>query len=246
MIEQAIDRVLQLAQIEKKEIDGLIYVRADQNVVRLKRPDQAQIKPLVFNTLTGLSDYIAANIDSLSPTGLTLHVEDFDEISLIGPIDPQNDNERACYATAVSDKKFFRFGQWQPIEDFIINLQTCFAFEPNEGGDAWSIIDLVGKIASEHIRESKDNGFTQTVQVKTGLTTRSEVTVKNPVELYPWRTFAEIEQPLTRAILRFKESREGLPTVALFEPISNQWRLDAIQSIKTWLQNHIEFMPVLA
>lgn len=246
MIEKAINRVLQFAQIEKIDIDGLNYVRADQDVVRLKRPDQKPIKPLIFHTLTGLSDYVEKNIDAIGPTGLTLHVQDYDEVKLIGPIDPLNDNERFCYAAATSDKKTFRFGQWLPIEDFIINLQTCFSFETNEGGDAWSIIDLVGKIASEHIRENKDNGFTQTVQVKTGLTTRSEVAVENPVDLYPWRTFAEIEQPLTRAILRFKESCEGLPTVALFEPISDQWRLDAIQKIKTWLQKHIEYIPVLA
>lgn len=241
MIKEAMEHISALNAIDVKEIAGRQYVRAGQRVERLKQPDQHPIDPLQFATLTGLVDFIANGTDAIDRYKVALHVFDYNRVDLIGPIDPDNDNTRFCYARAECQKNAFRFGQWMAIEDFIINLQTNF--DNTLGGDVEGIIDLVGHIASEHIQTHEDKGFAQTIQVKTGLTTKSKVTVQNPVTVYPWRTFTEIKQPATLAVLRFAE-KNGQPHVALFESAGDLWRLEAIKSIKDWLKKNEQLSTV--
>ena len=41
-------------------------------------------------------------------------------------------------------------------------------------------------------KTNKDDGFTQTLEIKTGITTKEKVEVKNHVLLQPYRTFREV------------------------------------------------------
>jgi hypothetical protein len=234
MIRDAIDKILDLAPIQSVEIDRDTYVKMDQKVTRLKAPEEHAPKPLRFITLTGLADYIIANPDLLDPRNVVLHVTDFLRVECLGPLQPANDNVRFIYAVAHIDRPAFSFGKWMSIEDFIIALQSDF-FRNADFDDVDAIIDLLGKVASEHIQTREDDGFSQMVQVRSGLTTTSAVKVENPVRVFPWRTFAEVDQPETLAVLRFRKAGDGAPLVALFESKGESWRFEAIQSVKEWL-----------
>lgn len=242
MITEAIDKIIDLEKIDLATIRDQTYVKANQNIKRLKRPEEHIVTPLAFRTLTGLVDYFNCEIDALDRQKLLFHVADYNQVNLIGNLQPSNENTRFFYAGAACMKTTFKFNQWHNVEEFIISMQT--SFDMNEEAEA--IINLVGKIVSEHVKTNEDNGFAQSVQVRTGLTTRSEVQVQNPVKLFPWRTFVEIDQPLTLAVLRFRELQGNQLQVALFDSACEWWRREAILSIKKWLLNQIEGVPVLA
>lgn len=242
MIKEAIDKILDLEKIDLATIGDQTYVKANQCINRLKHPDEHAPNPLVFNTLTGLIDYLNCAIDPLDRSKLAYHVVDFNQVDLVGNLQANNENVRFCYARATCLKDMFAFNQWHPVEEFIINMQTHF--EPTEQIEA--IINLVGKIVSEHVKTQEDNGFTQVVQIRSGLTTKAEVKVENPVTVCPWRTFVEIDQPRTLAVLRFRQSRENDLQVALFDSACEFWRRDAIQAIKAWLVDKVGSVPVLA
>jgi hypothetical protein len=253
MIKEAIEKIIDLASIQHESFigDGDVYVKRGQNVQRLKQPDQHIPEELTFTTLTGLVDYIETNPDALEMSKLILHVAAADRVALVGPLQPSNDNIRFCYATAsvTSANTAFQFGYWYQLEDFIIRLQADFARPEGIDDDADAIIELLGKVANENIQTNTDDGFSQTIQVRSGLTTNSTVKVENPVRVHPWRTFREVEQPEVLSVLRFKKSGRDndLPVAALFEAGGGSWQLEAIKRVRAYLLEELSgFVKVLS
>jgi hypothetical protein len=246
MMTEAIDKILSLSAIQVQQIGGLDYVKRGQEVIRLKKPEHINPLALVFNTLAGLVDYIKSNPDDLDLAKLVFHVSDFDRVDLLGPLQDFNDNIRFCYASAVMTRPGFPFGQWFQLEECIIRLQTEFVHDPELKADTETIIEHMGKVANEKLTTHTDDGVTQTIQVRSGLTTLSGVRVANPVLVYPWRTFREVKQPGIVAVLRYRQSGEGKPLAALFESDGGGWRLDAIEAIANWLKDLLPTIKVLA
>lgn len=242
MITEAIEKIMSLEKIDMVTIRDQNYVKAKDGITRLKKPEDHAIKPLVFHTLSGLVDYLDCEIDPLERHKLIFQVQDYNLVYLLGNLQPHNENNRFVFATAQCIKNTFKFNQWHLVEEFIISMQT--SFEPSVQTEA--IINLVGKIVSEHVKTTEDNGFAQTVQIRTGLTTKAEVQVQNPVSVHPWRTFTEIDQPETLAVLRFRKVKDDQLQVALFDSACEWWRRYAIMSIKHWLVDKVGSVPVLA
>ena len=100
-----------------------------------------------------------------------------------------------------------------------------------------SLIDVLGNLANEHVTENKDDGLSQTIQVRTGITTRAKVKIENPLSLKPYRTFREVEQPESLFIFRLK-NQNGLHC-ALYESDGGAWKLEAIKNIKAHLAGEL-------
>lgn len=132
-------------------------------------------------------------------------------------------------------------GQWHDLELFIIQLQGMFvAHDPKAG----AIIDMLGHLANEYIKENRDDGFSQSIQVRTGITTKSEVTIENPICLTPYRTFREVKQPSSDFIFRLRNTNNNLQC-ALFEGDGGAWELEAVKNIAAYLQERVS-IPVIA
>jgi len=151
------------------------------------------------------------------------------EVSLMSSPDPANENQQFKFATAKLQVNNFQFGTWFDLETFIVNMMSLF--EQTKECDA--LIGMMANIANEHVVQNTDDKFSQTLQVKTGLTTKANEKIENPITLKPFRTFREIEQPESEFILRY-QNRSGIEA-ALFEGDGGCWKLDAILRIKEWL-----------
>ena len=78
---------------------------------------------------------------------------------------------------------------------------------------------------------SVDNGISQEVSVKTGAVLKEQQTVQPIVHLQPYRTFLEVEQPVSDFLLRL--DKEGHP--ALYEADGGAWKVVAKRSIAAYL-----------
>lgn len=56
----------------------------------------------------------------------------------------------------------------------------------------------------------------------------------NPIRLQPYRTFPEVDQPASDYIFRLRK-KDGVE-MALFKTADNRWELEAINSIKDYLE----------
>ena len=238
MIEQAINRIVALAKTETHEINGDIYTTDKLHLV--KKRNQRDPEILRFSTLSGLVDFITLMSVDLPPSGhVFLHILRFNEVHLKGAIQMDNENTRFVYASArVSDGDFV-FDKWHDLETFIVNIQSLFVSDETTE----SLLSVVGNLANEHVQTNRDDGVTQMVQVRTGITTKSNVTIENPLKLRPFRTFREINQPQSNFIFRVDE-KSGKLNCALFEADGGSWMLQAINDIKEWLTERCE-VPVL-
>lgn len=237
MIKAAIDRILGLAPVEKFNIDGRTFT--SKGLAEIPPPQPAGMS---INTLTGLADYINRNPDALQLPALLVHVVDPENVVLRSSLEPVH-QDRATYVMAHHAPQSFPFGQYIAVENFIISLQTYFV--PSDTIDR--IIRLVGNLTVEGSVKVMDDGVSQEVTAKTGITRVENVEVPNPVQLAPYRTFLEIEQPASPFVFRIKKDKEGAPTCALFSADGGNWKLEAIQDIKLWLAGQLpEDFTILA
>jgi len=235
MIAQAIEKILKLSEAKQLEINGETYSTEKLHLV--KKREQIEPHALVFHTLKGMVDFIQSDIDKKDNT--FLHVVGHDRVSLLGAIQVDNENQRVEFAISHNSQKNFLFGQYLEIEEFIISIQSRFI----ESATTNDLLSVIGNLANEHIKTNVDDGLSQALQVKTGITTKSEVTIENPLSLRPYRTFREIEQPESDFIIRIKS--DGNLKCALFESDGGKWCIDAIENIKSWLKAKLPEVDVI-
>ena len=97
------------------------------------------------------------------------------------------------------------------------------------------------QIKDESIAQYGDDGVTQKATIKTGITSVGDAVVPNPVNLRPFRTFIEVEQPESAFVFRMKQGN-GVEC-AIFEADGGAWKNAAMKSIKDYLQFELVELP---
>ncbi|MBT7630975.1 MAG: hypothetical protein HN597_14920 [Desulfobacula sp.] len=189
-------------------------------------------------TLTSIIDFLDADIDSWRESGY-LHVSHPNVVSLISNI-YGDFNQRVNKISAIAITTDFRFGSNYDIESFIIAVNS--QFKPSENRDY--LLSLVSSLTAESSQNITDNGVSQKVIAKAGITMKQEVEIKNPIKLQPYRTFTEIEQPESEFVFRISNNR-GFEC-SLHPCDGAAWKLEAIQSIKAFFKKELKNIPIIA
>lgn len=227
MIKEALQYVVGLSVPVVQEIKGQQY--SDKQLYRINHNPQASA--IQMGTLTSFVDYIRANIDSMSEK-MIVHVESPTKVSLYSQLDAERDRE--YLVNVVARVPEFRFNQFIDHEEFLINLQAKFL----DSGDRGLVLKFAGTVEDKSVAEYGDDGITQKATVKTGIASKQEAIVPNPVNLVPYRTFLEVAQPLSDFVFRMKSER-GIQC-AIFEADGGAWKNEAMQNIKNYLRDELE------
>lgn len=208
-------------------------IKLDQGTyskVGLTRVTKPVATALTISTLTGLVDYIKGNIDKIN-TELLIQVKSYDEVLLYGPLNEDRKRELFLVAEAILPNNVI-YERFVDTERFNIMLQSSFV----DVGDKKALLQYTGLVQDENVKKIGDDGVSQAVIVKTGVASVGQAIVPNPVSLAPYRTFPEVEQPISKFIFRMKEG----PSAALFEADGGAWRNKAIQNIKEYLEEELK------
>lgn len=116
-------------------------------------------------------------------------------------------------------------------ETFNTMLLSMF-IETQARADLFKVIKSMTK---EQNLNTTDDGVSQVITVKQGVSLASNVQFQNPVPLKPMRTFAEIEQPESNFTLRVNEDAQA----ALFEADGGAWKNEAVKKIKDYLNRNL-------
>lgn len=224
------------------KIDGREYT--DKQLYPVKTPEP---QALVVSTLTSLADYLNTNVDNLPIHELICHVVSPSVVAIRSKLLGEF-CDRACYIRAELDQIKLPFNSWLDAEPFNIALQACFT-EPNMDGAKATDKGLVLKFASSvtSIVESatSDDGISQAVAVKAGITSKGVKELPNPVVLRPYRTFTEVEQPASAFIFRCRQA-EGKMQFMLCEADGGAWRSEAMKNIQAYMQEYVQELSVIA
>lgn len=238
----AIQYLYNLGQLSRDfttiEIDGHVYTNAD-NLVRIK-PVKPEV-PMTLNifTLRGFVDYIQCEIEKLNKTfgRLMVLVDSERQVSLYSsPYGPDN-AMRALIARATVKGESFEFNKHMGQEDFIIGLQSLFVQTENSA----KVGKVVGNLDAEQAVNTSDDGISQRAVVRTGIQRKENVVIENPVELEPYRTFVEVDQPSSPFALRIKNDADKKePQVALYEADGGMWKVEAVHRIGKYIEKGLE------
>ncbi len=238
MIEDAIKHIIELNEPRIVEVDDKKF--ATRKLTRAGEPDP-QPSPIGLHSLSGLVDYISANIDQLKRAEIVIVVGDHKTVELqsrlIGFF-----QQRFSYASCQAFGCDYRFGNYYGLEEFNIALQSMFV--PDDTTTA--LLRLIGNIKDESVTNFSDDGVTQQITAKVGVTQVENVAVPNPVTLRPYRTFREVEQPASEFVFRMRKQDKGMPLCALIEADGGKWKLEAIEKVKKWLGKKIKDVAIIA
>lgn len=196
----------------------------------LSRVKEAKASVLTVSTLTGLVDYIKSDLDKL-PEKLLIQVISPREVALYSPLNADREREQYISAEAILPDNVV-YDRFIGTEQFNIMLQSAFV----DVGTKSALLKYTGLIQDEAVKTTGDDGVSQQVTVKTGVASVGQAIVPNPVELAPYRTSPEVEQPISKFIFRMQEG----PRAALYEADGGAWRNKAILSIKEYLQEELK------
>lgn len=235
-IKQAIEFIANLAvkaeHPEVIKIAGKEY--CTKQLTRYDKPPKAE--PIEATTLTALVDYIKENrhelrdrmiIQVVSPTEVLLYSE------LLG----ERDRETLFKVDAVLPR--FEYGREYDQEAFLVSMQSCFV----DNEDRQAIAFLASNIVNTQQATFSDDGITQQAVVKTGITTKENAFVPNPVNLIPFRTFLEVQQPQSEFVFRIKEGAGGAPYFKLVGADGGLWKNQAMDNVKRYLMEQLADIP---
>lgn len=220
---------IEAEKTEVLEINGRTY--ADKNLTRYdKQPKAAKIQAV---TLTSLVDYIH-QCNKEFPGSMIIHIISPTQVRLMSALDKEREREVLFEINAETSE--YRFDEWYDQERMMIELQANF--QAND--DLGLILKAVGNIEKKNGQEYSDDGVSQVATMKTGIATKSDVIVPNPVELIPYRTFQEVEQPASKFVFRIGDKE--VPAFKIVEAEGGVWKNEAISNIKSFLLERLSDM----
>lgn len=228
---------LALAGMEPKIIDinGDKYLFDGERLIYIK-PIMPEDEPfpstMRFFTLDGVVDYIENNTEHLIPDEengerLILQVEDHKTVRLLSQPDKYS-KRRHVIAECVAHAPEITYSRYMDVESF--NTMLLSMFIPTESRE--TLFAVVKSLTKEQNCNTTDDGVSQVVTVKQGVSMASNVIFKNPVPLKPMRTFTEVDQPESNFTMRIDEDARA----ALFEADGGAWKNDAVANIKSYLE----------
>lgn len=244
MFNEIVEAIKQSTEPQIALVNGQAY--ADRQL--FLPPKEHTVSPLDISTLSGLVEYVSQDPDMTAEVegyqGVFIQVDSPSVVRLVAPFTGRHALRPTLLLANCNDfVSNFNYGQYYPIEQFIIALISQF----DHTDDRHSLLQIVGNIKDERVSQFGDDGVTQAVSLRKGLSLGDSVPVPKVVTLKPYRTFAEIEQPASKFNIRLKPGKEGeAPTAALFEADGGRWKLEAIQSIASYLKENLPETVIIA
>jgi len=222
MLKEALSYLVSLKDNKTYEIHGDTY--SDRELHRVA-PYVARPASIEVNGLDSIVKLVKNELEPLVDLPLFIRVEGPRRVSVFSTLD--GDMKRNDLYRAVCDAPDFRAG-FREQEAAIIELRS--AFIPNEGTEY--LLDLLSRICKDESVSSEDNGVSQNVTARQGISLKTIERLKTRIPLIPYRTFTEIEQPESEFILRLDDKGR----VGLIEADGGKWKMTAKERIKAYFE----------
>ncbi len=246
MLKEFVEKILTLAVPNFHTVGDLEYADRELKLIYPPIP-----KAVECSTLQGLVDLYVGELDDAAAGGdLLCHITSPTTVELISREADVYGRRRAWAKATYPGCRTFPFGSWLDPESFIIAAQQHFQRVCVENDDGTMAKDLdyvlkcASKITADEAIEHDDDGVTQKVAMRSGVTLKTTDTLRPIVTLAPYRTFAEIDQVLSTFVFRARLV-SGVQ-LALFEGDGGRWALAATAEIAAWLSSKLPKVPVIS
>lgn len=231
MLKSFIQYIVDMSAPIVQEIKGETY--SDKQLFRINHIPYA--REITMNTLSSLIDYIKSGVDTFGGK-MIIHVQSPTQVSMYSALDVERKREDIVEVRANVPE--FSFNRFDNHESFVIGVQSKFVDDP--ATDKALLLKFAGTVEAGSVAEYGDDGISQKATVKTGIASKGDAIIPSPARLKPFRTFVEVEQPVSSFIFRMKDDRCGGVQCALFEADGGAWKISAMEAIKAYLVKELE------
>lgn len=231
MLKEFIQHIQQTAQPIIKEINGETFIISANGAVKQIEPLIYHPNTLALNSLDALVKLVkteASGIENLLYITVPSHLS---ALCFGRTVRTPRCLRQVYYEVKATDVPGFRDG-FREHEKAIIELRSQFA--QNKGTEY--LLDLLSRISKDSGVTTSDNGVSQSVEARQGVSLKAKVTVEPRVSLRPYRTFQEVQQPESEFLLRLDDDAN----VGLFEADGGMWKLKARETIKEFLSEQLK------
>jgi len=185
---------------------------------------------LEVQTLEGILGYTQAE---LTPT--------LDFINIISPTHivgwgtVGKSEYRAQLLSAKAKTKEFPYGRQLSMEDFILNVQVCFA----ECDDKAELLSAVSRVVQNSQIVHEDDGITQTLEVKSGVSLKENKRISPVRYLAAYRSFPGFASPVAPFLFRAHKEEKGVK-FSLTDMAGDNWIGATIEALRTELDKMLE------
>lgn len=224
MIKEALEYLVGLKPVQTFVINGETYTDGSlSRVPKVKHsPDRYAVK-----SLDAIANLIKTEIGK-ARVPLFIRIDSPTRVYVESTWD--EDYDRDFLYAASCEEANFQPG-WRDHEKAIIELKS--AFIPTEGQQY--LLDLLSRLCVDDGVETTDNGVTQTVTTKQGVSLKQAENVRNIVGLKPFRTFREVNQPESMFLIRVDDKSR----VAILEADGEIWKIEAKLNIKAYFEKEL-------
>lgn len=234
MFKDAIEKIIELAVPNIEEVNGRFY--SDKKLHSINK--ELRATSITMNTLSGLVSYIKDMKSDFKNIPHIVQIVSPTKVRLITGLD--KDREREVLVEVNAEVPEFEFGKFVENEKFIIGVQSKFLDTDAENNDKPIILKFAGNVKSGTVAEYGDTGVGQKATIKSGVASLQEVEVPSPCYLKPYRTFVEVNQPMSSFIFRVKDEKNYGVHFALFDADGGAWRKEAKDNIKKFLTDELQ------
>ena len=183
-------------------------------------------KRITVNGLDSVISLTQREIKRLPAEALPIFIQvgDARHINVFSGLDSDMERYDLYYATC--DAPEFKPG-WRDYNTAIIELRSMF--RDNEGSAY--LLDLLSRISKEDGVTTMDNGVTQQVEARSGISLKVKESIRPRVKLIPFRTFTEVEQPESEFLTRVDDNGN----IGFFEADGGAWELAAKDNIVRYI-----------
>lgn len=237
MIKEALQYLMGL---NKPNIESFGDLNYSDKALHIITPPMAGA--LQVQTLKGMTDAISEKFEVLDETHSLIHVVSPIEVNLIAAVSDEY-GRRQLFVEADCGGLLpkFNFGQFMTSEQFIISLQSLFV--PG-AGDVDYVIQTASSLTTENVATAQDDGISQKTSLRRGVVLKEDATIRARVKLAPYRTFTEVDQPVSEFLFRLRPVDGQIPQCALFEADGGKWRQDAMASVAAWLSRNSDIKVI--
>jgi hypothetical protein len=211
-------------RLDRIEHGGAVLFASGSEFVKAPAPPLPA--PIQTVTLAGLIDYAGKLAESDRADLKAAHVADPYTVHLLGAT-RETWEDRPCYARAVfpASARSLPIDRFVSHADLIMALLVSFA----ESDHRATLLGLLRAVVAKSEIESTDDGFSQLVTARKGVTLLDQKPVPSPVTLRPRRSFAEVDPPEELFVVRLQPSRhpDTPPEIGLFQ-VGEAW-------LPTWI-----------
>lgn len=231
---EAIKRIAELAtQAESRDLNGVPYVKGDYRPLGIVHDELVK-----FSTLEDFCLFVKDNPQKQDMENAIVVVNPNFSVSLMSRVNPYDGQRSVLAYVQMREIEGFRFGMPYDVDAFIVALKS--KFDPNES-DWPQVFSLVKNVQVEDKMELNDDGMSQKVTVKKGVSAASITTENRPIDyvLRPYRIFSEVRQPKSTFFLRLSGDKECGIRISLHETDGGAWKNDAARAIRDYVKEHL-------